>query len=189
MTSREAWVFAKSQSRFQFRRSGGCFWDIQPNSPGNGLRIPAGTAFKIRLDGPASGRLIGGRCEQEMFVVSDHPKAAAYPSANAVVNAVRDQVKASNAYLYIEFQVGDEFVLADELRRDSDLSMPRDEVEEEALAIARDAILKKEPTKAAAMTAEELQVKAEEILDRNPHVLDTARKVVERRRAPIEVDF
>jgi hypothetical protein len=106
---------------------GGCYWKRErADSPGHSIAIPNGTPFKIKLDGPQSNRVVDGACRDGSFVLAGQ----AFGSANEAVNAVREP--SSNAYLYIEFQIGGRWISADDYRRIERSKL--DQAEEHALA-------------------------------------------------------
>ncbi len=126
MSTLEDWLRCKDTPHAEFRASGGCTWPLQLNSPGFPLRIPNETRFRIRRDGPKSSWFVSGVCRDGRYEVLEGHAAGRYETASAAVNAVRSHVKASNAYLYIEFEVGRDWILADELRRSGHFGVPAD---------------------------------------------------------------
>ena len=189
MTARENWIRNKSLSRREFRHSGGCSWDRQPNSPGNSLRVPAGTRFRIAIGGPTSELYAYGNCSVGSFVIDEGPCTGRYDSANAAVVAARPHVesRSSNAYLYIEFEVDDRFIGANQLRYDPDLSIPFDPVEEEALDLAARCYRRDFPGDARELNLEQLREKAEEILAGMPKPRERAREIVALRDSVIDL--
>jgi hypothetical protein len=135
MTEKSEWVRCRNVSRAELRRGGGCLWSVKPNSPGNSLKIPSGTAFRIRYEGPESHVYVKGTIEHAAFIVQGGHASGPYSSASAAVNAVRSHVGATNAYLYIEFLVGSTWRLADELRHDPVISIPFDPLEEKVVTV------------------------------------------------------
>ena len=179
MPSRDDWLQSNRLSRAKFRETGGCFWDVQPNSPGNSLRIPEGTEFKIPLEGSLSHRFIDGVCEGGEFVVVNDPHAGRYASANEAVNAARSHIEATNAYLYIEFKVGSVYISANELRYDPQLSSPRNRAEEEAIKFAKSWFRKRHAREARSLSDHDLTIRAEQLLDEEPKLLERGRAIAE----------
>lgn len=189
MTFQAEYVRCKVMTRAEFRQSGGCTWERQRDSPGLTLRIPSSTRFKIRRDGPRSHVVVSGICRDGSYEILEGDCAGqSLATANLAVSAVRSKVTASNAYLYVEFEVDGAFVLADQLRYDTNLGLRVDPVEEEALSIARPLVrakLQQSHRDACAAAVEEL---AEIVLERNPKLLDRAAHVVRAREAAM-ADF
>ena len=98
-------------------------------------------------------------------------------SANQAVAAARPQVEASNAFLYVEFQVGNQWILADDLRNMPDLSLPRDEVEDIAFAKAKELVREKARSNKVEVSPAEVDAKAEQVLDSNESIWEYARLV------------
>src|SRR3989344_1763825 len=162
MTEVNGWIQCQQMTRVEFRRSGGCLWPVQPNSPGMSLRIPNETSFKIRLEGPESRKYVDGICSRGYFVVLGLPGKGEYPSANEAVVAARPQVEASNAYLYIEFKVGGSWILSEDLRYRRDLAWSPSRAEEEAMRLARNAIRVAAKKQEKIISAGQVEIKAEE---------------------------
>ncbi len=181
MTDINGWNASRAMTRAEFRASGGCVWSVQPNSPGMSLRIPADTPFKIRLEGPESRKYVEGVCKQGKFVIPSGQGAGSYGSANEGVSAARPQIdsKSNNAYLYIEFKVGLTWFLANDLRNRGDIAWVPTRVEEEAMKLARHAVRDDAKKKNKELTADEIEVKAEEALDRYPGFLERGKKIAE----------
>jgi hypothetical protein len=187
MTDIDSWKAATSQTRAEFRASGGCVWSVQPNSPGMSLRIPAKTPFKIRLEGPESHKFVEGICMNGKFIIPSGLGAGSYTSANETVSAARPQIesKSNNAYLYVEFKVGQSWILADELRYRSDIGWVPDRSEEEAMKLARNAVRGSAKKKKKKLSAEEIEEKAEEVLDKYPEFMERGRNIAEIYSSPI----
>lgn len=97
MTAREEWMRCRTLSRRAFRATGGCFWNLDPDSDGYSLRIPNGTIYKIAIDGPTSSRFAEGQCRDGSFVLFEGTEHCSHPTANAAVHAARKSfAKASN---------------------------------------------------------------------------------------------
>ena len=174
MSSRSEWSRCREMSRRQFRQSGGCFWDLDPDSPGHSLRIPNGTAFQIHLEGSKSHKFVHGECRDGEFVVDQIGEMQRFTTANRAVHAVRKAyAKATNAYLYISFRVDDRFVLADELRVDREFGVPL----AEALAFQLAKTLVK--TQKKQLKASEVDLAAEDLLDGRPEIVESAREMLE----------
>jgi hypothetical protein len=105
-------------------------------------------------------------------------------SANQAVAAARPQVEASNAFLYVELQIGSQWILADDLRNMPDLSLPRDEVEDIALAKAKELIRQKAKATKLQLSPAEVDAKAEQVLDTNEKIWKYARLMA----SPLDVD-
>ncbi len=161
-------------SRREFRESGGCLWRLVPKSPGGHIRVPEGTRFKIRISGPQRHDYSSGLCRDGLWCLDGKGE---FISANQAVAAVRPQVEASNAFLYVEFQVGSQWILADDLRNMPDLSLPRDEVEDIAFVRVKEIIRDKARRQKTKLTTEEVDAKAESALDTNEKVWEYAREV------------
>ena len=173
MTAKNEWLRVRDLTRKQFRATGGCFWDLDPDSPGHSLRVPQGTAFQIHLEGSKSHRFVHGLCRDCAFVVSALGGETSYSSANRAVNQTRKAyAKATNAYLYISFKVDDRFVLADELRQSSAFGVPL--IEAFALRLAK-TILKHEHPK---LKAEEIHQRAEDLSERSEFI-ERVRKLMD----------
>lgn len=153
-------------------RQGGCYWEKQPNSPGHSLAIPAGTRFRIALEGPQSHRFVGGTCLDGYFLVEEGAHAGArFGSANEAVNAVREPN--SNAFLHIQFLLGARWVDADHLLPD----FRCDEAEEGAIKLVIDEQIRPGLKKAGkTLESVELVQKAAEVLEKYPAFLDEARR-------------
>ena len=177
MSSRETWTACKQMSRAQFRKSGGCLWFVRANSPGNHLCIPNETRFKIRMGGPNSREYTEGICRNGLYVVlSGTRKGGEYSSANKSVNEVRGEVTRTNAYLYIEFNVGNQWILADELRYDPELSVPVDPMVEEAMEFLRELVSEKLRPMGEIVTARKVEEMTEIVYDDNPQVIKGIRE-------------
>lgn len=133
MPEKAEWKKCKLMTRSELKASGGCLWSVRSNSPGNNLAIPSGTNFRIRYEGPESHVYVSGVCEGTVFRITSSKGFGSYSSASAAVNAVRSHVEKTNAYLYIEFQVGNDWHLADNLRYNEDMSVPVNREELKAL--------------------------------------------------------
>lgn len=188
MSTTEEFLRCKAMSRAQFRASGGCTWERQENSPGFTLRIPSGTRFKIRTEGPQSHKLISGVCRAGHFEIVEGDGAGFYKSANEAVTKARPNVLASNAYLYVEFGINGCWKLADQLRYDERIGIPDDEVEAEALEILKPKCAKKLRLGQQLLTAESILISAERALDNNPRARELAAAIVQAKRKAIE-DF
>lgn len=168
MCDRTEWMKCKAMSRAELRASGGCYWPVRPNSPGNNLKVPCGTPFRIKYEGPESHIYVNGICEQATFRVTQGSATGSHPSASAAVNSVRSHVEQTNAYLYIEFKIGSSWRLADELRYDPELSEPVDRVEERILEDLRKKVREKYNKDGRKLSPEEVEEKAETAFDMNP---------------------
>jgi hypothetical protein len=167
MTKNSEWLRCKELSRAELRRSGGCLWSVKPNSPGNSLKIPSGTAFRVKYEGPESHVYVKGTIEQAAFNVQQSSASGSYSSASAAVNAVRSHVESTNAYLYIEFLVGSTWRLSDDLRYDPTISIPLDPVEEKVYESFREVVRKK----FRGIPLEEVYAKSEILFDENPDLV------------------
>lgn len=176
MTDRAEWMQCKAMSRAELRASGGCYWAVRANSPGNSIKVPSGTLFRIKYEGPESHVYVSGICEQAMFHVTQGSAAGSYPSASAAVNSVRSHVEKTNAYLYVEFKLSSSWCLADELRYDPELSKPVDSVEEKILEALRKRVREKYNNDRRKLSPEEVEEKAEIAFDRNPEYVKKMRK-------------
>jgi len=163
-------------SRAELRASGGCYWAVRPNSPGNSLKIPSDTACRVKYEGPESHVYISGVCEKASFHVTQGSASGFYPSASSAVNAIRSHVEQTNAYLYIEFMIDKEWRLADDLRYDSELSIPVDQVEENIMEDLREKVRKKYNKDGAKLASEKVEEKAEIAFDKNPEYVAKMRK-------------
>lgn len=168
------WSECLKMSRKEFRGSGGCFWRLRPKSPGGHIRVPSGTRFKIRISGPQRRDYSSGTCRDGFWCIDGKGE---FTSANQAVAAARPQVEASNAFLYVELQVGSRWILADDLRNMPDLTLPRDEVEDIAFAKAKEIIRKKAGSQKLEFTPAEIDSKAEQALDTNEKLWEYARMV------------
>jgi hypothetical protein len=119
-------------------------------------------------------------------VVSDGSNETGYRSANEAVNCVR--AISTNAYLYIDFEVDSGWMRADDLRRDKCLSRPPDPVEKEALRIVEENVRRIHPGRTERLSPDEREAFLEELLDRNPRAREVAKKILESRIAPLEID-
>ncbi len=173
MTERTEWLRCREISRAELRSSGGCFWPAKTNSPGNSLKIPSGTEFRVKYEGPESHVFVNGTCEHATFNVKKGSASGSYSSASAAVNAVRSHVEATNAYLYIEFLVGTTWRLADDLRYDPAISIPLDPVEEKIYDGIREIIRKKFKN----MPLDEVYAKSEVLFDENPDYVEEVREI------------
>ncbi len=173
MTASTEYIRCKSLSRAVFRATGGCFWDVREGSPGNSLRLPAGTHFKIHLEGALSHQFASGICRDGKFVVLD--PSGEHPTANQAVAAVRSHITATNAYLYIDFKVGDRWTNADNLRYDPELSMSADPIEKIALESAERALRTHRAQDVRGLTTEEVRAWAGRLLDEKPAFWERAR--------------
>ena len=174
MSDRVHWQDCLKLSRRHFRESGGCLWRLVPKSPGGHIRVPPGSRFKIRLSGPQSRKYENGSCRDGLWCVDG---LGEFLSANQAVAAARPQVEASNAFLYVEFQVGNQWILADDLRNMPDLSLPRDEVEDIAFAKAKELVREKARSNKVEVSPAEVDAKAEQVLDSNESIWEYARLV------------
>jgi hypothetical protein len=172
MSDRARWPECLRLSRKEFRESGGCLWRLVPKSPGGHIRVPSGTRFKIRISGPQRHDYASGTCRDGLWCVDS---LGEFLSANQAVAAARPQVEASNAFLYVEFQVGNKWILADDLRNMPDLSLLRDEVEDIAFAKAKEIIREKARAKEVELAPAEVDAKAEQVLDTNENIWEYAR--------------
>ncbi len=180
MSELSRWRECRLMSRAQFRASGGCLWAVQPNSPGMSIRIPNGTAFKIRTEGPTSRwKLVDGMCWEGHFVVTNGPSPGKYVSSNEAVAATRQQVEASNAYLYIEFQVGNESILADDLRHQEALCWSPSAAELEAMELLRDKVREAARKKGKHFSSAELEAHCERLLDSDPRWMEIGKSRAE----------
>lgn len=155
-------------SRAELRASGGCYWPVKPNSPGNSLKIPSGTAFRVKYEGPESHVYVSGVCEKATFHVTQGSASRSYPSASSAVNAIRSHVEQTNAYIYIEFMVDSAWRLADNLRYDAELSVPVDYIEERIMEDLREKVRKKHNKGAIKLGPQEVEAKAGIAFDKNP---------------------
>jgi hypothetical protein len=144
------------------------------------LRIPARTPFKIRLEGPESRRFVEGVCKDGKFVILSGENTGSYGSANEAVSAARPiESQSNNAYLYVEFKVGSVWVLSDDLRYRKDIAWVPLVGEEEAMRLASDAVRDAAMKKGKKFSAEELEAKAEEVLDRYPEFMERGKKIAQ----------
>lgn len=164
-------------SRAELRASGGCYWPVKPNSPGNSLKIPGGTAFRVKYEGPESHVYVGGKCENASFHVTQGSAFGSYPSASSAVNAIRSHVEQTNAYLYIEFMVDNAWRLADNLRYDDELSVVVDRVEERIMEELRNKVREKYNKGGTRLSAQEIEEKAEIAFDKNPDFVSKMREI------------
>ena len=144
MTSLNEYTLCLSLPRLDFYNTEGCFWDCKndPRTPpgANSLRLPNGTLFKVALEGPRSSNYVPGVCRNRKFVVQQDPGRGEYDNANQAVTQIRgkDHTPNSNAWIHVFFKVGDSWILADEMRRRADLSVPKSQLEITALKMARE---------------------------------------------------
>lgn len=96
---------------------GGCYWSRdRDDSPGHAIALPNGTPFKIATSGALSHEYVEGKCEDGYFhVLTGKKTGTKFESASAAVNAVREPQ--TNAFLYIHFRIGSDWILADDMRR------------------------------------------------------------------------
>lgn len=186
MSTLSEWRKCLAMSRGEFRASGGCLWRIPPKSPGGHIRIPSGTQFKVRLSGPQRKDYANGMCQRGRWYLAS---GGEFLSANQAVASARPQVKASNAFLYVEFQVGDQWMLADELRQTFELSIARDEIEDIALAEARQLIRNRASQKRVVLSPEEIDQRAEALLDTNATIWELAREAAVSRNVDLDLDL
>ena len=157
---------------------GGCYWPWPGlPSPGHSIVLPNGTPFVILVEGPRSNVFCHGTCRDGYYVPTDGEFAGRkFASASAVVNTVRKI--STNAFLYLEFAIDGDWILADDLRRSADFRS--DEIEEsalqEALGVVRRAYSRKK------MEEVEAVKRAAELVATKPIFMDHARN-------PIELDL
>ena len=179
MSSREQFVECNQMSRGEARRAGSSLWDVRRDSPGNSLRLPSATRFRIAYEGPKSRIYAHGVCQDGFFVVTDRDWAGSYSTANEAVQAVRSHVTATNACLYVEFEVDREWISADELRYDPELSYPDCRIEQEALKITGRLLRERDPVKVKGMSRSEFDDYVERVLEKNPQLWESAREGLE----------
>lgn len=168
VTSKVEWLRCKAISRAELRASGGCYWPVKPNSPGNSIKIPNGTAFRVKYEGPESHIYVNGVCEKASFHVTQGKASGFYPSASSAVNAIRSHVEQTNAYLYIEFMVDNIWRLADDLRYNAEFSVPVDYIEERIMEDLREKVREKCNKGGIKLGTQEVEAKAEIAFDKNP---------------------
>jgi hypothetical protein len=99
--------------------------------------IANGTPFKIATEGPLSHQFVSGTCRDGYFVVEDGKYVGhRFQSGNKAVNTVREP--SSNAFLYLHFRMGDQWILTDDLRQSAFSQL--DDAEERALGKALSAV-------------------------------------------------
>jgi hypothetical protein len=153
---------------------GGYYWpQHRSDSPGHSIVLANGTPFVIREDGPRSHVFCHGTLRDGYFIPDEGEFAGRkFPSANAVVNTVREP--STNAFLYLEFAIDGEWIFADNLRQSADSQL--DEVEEEALRFVRRALRRRYPKKQ--MDEVEVVQRAAKLVATNPRHMDRAREFV-----------
>ena len=161
----------------EFRKTGGCTWQVKPNSPGNTLRIPNNTDFRIRFSGSDPYEFVYGICNDGAYRVTEGSARGEYPTASAAVNSVRRHIEQTNAYLYIEFKVGSYWKLADVLRYDERLSIPVDPLEEKAMELFREKIRKMAQDERAKLSPHEIEARAELAYVDNPKFVAKVREL------------
>lgn len=118
---------------------GGCYWKAVDIRQGHSLSIPNGTRFQIHIQGTNSRILVSGVCRDGCYVVLEGAHAGTrFPTASAAVNAVREP--STNAYLYIDFEIGSMWENAHDMRRSP--KFRSNPVEELALDLAREYLTK-----------------------------------------------
>jgi len=154
---------------------GGCYWRRKEDSPGHSFAVPNRTPFKIAIEGPQSNRFRQGECRDGYFVSDEGVK---HLSASEAVNTIRDI--SSNAFLYTHFRIDGRWVLADKIR-ESDWSKV-DEVEEEALQIAKDIVGSVAAKRKSDADDVRITRAAAKYAMTNEAIMDLARSAVERRK-------
>jgi len=112
-------------------------------------------------------------------VVLDSPGSGEYRSVNEAVTAARPQVEASNAYLYMEFQVDTTWILADDLRQRENIGWNPSRAEEEAMRLARDAVRSAAKRKRKTLSVEEVESRAEEVLETHPQFMERGHEIAQ----------
>lgn len=105
---------------------GGCYWPKKEGSPGHSFVVPNGTRFKIALEGPTGHVFCAGECTGCYYVAESGEK---FVSANEAVNSIRES--STNAFLYVQFQIYNQWISAGRLREMPDTVL--DEAEEAAI--------------------------------------------------------
>lgn len=82
----------------------------------------------------------------------------------------------SNAYLCIEFRVENNWLLANDLRYNEELSVPVDKIEEKILSDLREKVREKYNVGETKLSVDEVEIRAEIAFDKNPEYVNKMRE-------------